>query len=706
MKSIKLKIVLGLFLAVAVPMALVFGFLFRAFYDQTLEQRIDAVTREINQLDNAMTIFMDQAKDNVTLLAGSPLLRRVDASLTSYVATKEKTKAIPREDDATGKAIMAAYQEMQNSHPPYVEVYFGSESGGFVSSLDGPIPAGYDPRKRPWYLDALAAPDRPVISKAYMSTSGEAVVGVTKVASEGGSRLGAVGVDISLTVLTDIVKAIKIGRTGYVVFVQGDGVVISNPRDAGQNFKKIAELGIPGLKQAFDLGRGQAVVEMGGERFLALCHDAPNLGWKFLTFVSEDEVVGPVRALMWRSALAIGAILLLIGGFISFFLNKEIFRPLTRIIGQLRAVGQGRYDERLTVRRRDEVGEVCEALNQTTETLAASVGEIEKRRAEAERTAREADEARRQAEEARSRAESARIEGMLHAADRLKGVAGVVSAASGELSAQIEEASLGAGHQSGRIDETATAVEEMSASVLEIARNAGSAAALADRTRAAADDGKVQMEKVKADAHGIHDGFQDVYASVSDLSAKADGIGSIARTIEDIADQTNLLALNAAIEAARAGEAGRGFAVVADEVRKLAEKTMLATKEVGEAVTGIQHSVGGTLGGMDRTRQVIAQAMDQTDAAASGLDAILSLVGESSDQVRSIATAAEQQSSATEEINRHIEEINAASTETAEAMRHASGAVSDLARQTEALGELIASLEQESGGRGARALGR
>ena len=80
MKSITIKIMLGLFLAVTVPMALVFGFLFRAFYTQTVGQRIDAITREINQLDNAMTIFMDQGKENVVLLADSPLLRRVSAT--------------------------------------------------------------------------------------------------------------------------------------------------------------------------------------------------------------------------------------------------------------------------------------------------------------------------------------------------------------------------------------------------------------------------------------------------------------------------------------------------------------------------------------------------------------------------------------------------------------------------------------------------
>ncbi|EFL49475.1 methyl-accepting chemotaxis sensory transducer with Cache sensor [Solidesulfovibrio fructosivorans JJ]] len=707
MKSIKFKIMLGLVLVISIPVALVFAFLYHDIYQRTIDGQTDAIRREIRQLDNAMTIFMDQAKYNVTLLGTSPLMEKVDGNLTSYVDTREKTmKVVPRGDDATGQAITTLFKRMQETHPAYVEVYFGSEQGGFVSSVEGGLPVGYDPRKRPWYQDALATPDKPAISKAYMSTTGEAVVGVAQVVSRAGKNIGAVGLDISLKVLTDIVKAIKIGQTGYVVFVQGDGVVISNPRNPEQNFKKISELGIPGLQKAFSLERGDTVVTMGGTRYLALCHTAPKLGWKFVTFVAYDEVVGPIQSLMWWSGLAIAVILIFICGVISVFLGKEIFKPLTRIIGQLRAIGAGRYDARLTVRRKDEIGQVYDALNQTTATLEANLGEIEAKRTEAERTAREAEEARQQAEEARRLAEEAKVEGMLHAATQLKDVVGIVSTASTELSAQIEEASRGSEHQAGRINEAATAMEEMSASVIEIAKNAGNTATLAEKTKSAAAEGKTQMEQVKTDVDGIHQGFRQVYDSVSDLSSKADGIGSIAQTIEDIADQTNLLALNAAIEAARAGEAGRGFAVVADEVRKLAEKTMTATKEVGQAVSGIQTGVSGTLTGMDRTKQIIEQSLGQTAQASSGLGTILGLVVESSDQVRGIATAAEQQSTATEDINRNIEEINVISTETADAMREAAKAVSDLAEQAVVLQDLIRSLEDQSGRKNQAALPR
>jgi methyl-accepting chemotaxis protein len=182
------------------------------------------------------------------------------------------------------------------------------------------------------------------------------------------------------------------------------------------------------------------------------------------------------------------------------------------------------------------------------------------------------------------------------------------------------------------------------------------------------------------------------------LGRQAEDIGRIMTVITDIADQTNLLALNAAIEAARAGDAGRGFAVVADEVRKLAEKTMQATKEVGEAIGVIQHSTRLNVENVDKNVKLIESATLLASESGAALKEIVGMVDSTTDQVRSIATASEEQSAASEEINRSIEQVNLISTETAQAMREASKAVSELAEQAQVLKGLIEELQSEGRG--------
>jgi hypothetical protein len=82
--------------------------------------------------------------------------------------------------------------------------------------------------------------------------------------------------------------------------------------------------------------------------------------------------------------------------------------------------------------------------------------------------------------------------------------------------------------------------------------------------------------------------MKDMSSSMENIQRFSHGIGSIIKTIEEVAFQTNLLALNAAVEAARAGEAGRGFAVVAEEVRNLATRS-------GESARNTRDMIKGTL---------------------------------------------------------------------------------------------------------------
>jgi len=270
-----------------------------------------------------------------------------------------------------------------------------------------------------------------------------------------------------------------------------------------------------------------------------------------------------------------------------------------------------------------------------------------------------------------------------------------VASASEELAAQIEQSSRGSDEQRSRTAEAATAMEEMNSTVMEVAKSAGASAELAEQAKLKAQHGAELVGQVISTINSVKEQAVGLKNDMTQLGTQAEGIGQIMNVISDIADQTNLLALNAAIEAARAGDAGRGFAVVADEVRKLAEKTMQATNEVGSHIHAVQESARKSIQNTETTTQAIQASTELAHKSGLALSEIVGLVDSTSDNVRGIATASEEQSAASEEISRSTEEINRIASETAEAMLQSGQAVSDLARLAAELRGIINNMNSQ-----------
>ncbi|MGV7006106.1 methyl-accepting chemotaxis protein [Desulfovibrio sp. QI0442] len=677
------------------------------------EQTKTAVEQSIRTEAEKINTYMALVQEGAAAIAiAGQNLRHVqqghEADLSDDVAAMLKAN-LTRYPEASGCGLWfepGAFRAGQRYYGPYA--YW--DKGKIEMTMEYSTPE-YDYPRQPWYTQAIPEQwdrskkrqDSVYWSAPYLDeTSHKLMITVAGIMHDRQERIvGVSTLDVSLENLRKTVDGIKITPNSRAFAVDcRSGLIAAFPADNALLLQPVAKLPFNGAKNELtDTAPGslaQYPLMVNGQPTTVFYSVSPT-GMGLGIAIPDAELFAEARQLAENNSYtAIGAvgILLVLACVVILVLNRTIISPILSLASFSRSVAAGNLETPISSAYQSEFSVLRNAMVSMLESLKEKMREADNHTAEARISAENAEQAQHAAEEATRKAESARTEGMRDAAQRLSQVVAALTAALGSLAARVDETSEGVETQTHRITETASAVEELSASVLEIAKNAETTANLSEDSRHAAEQGSQQFATVLQDVSAIHKDFQTACDSVDDLSNKADAIGAIAQTIEDIADQTNLLALNAAIEAARAGEAGRGFAVVADEVRKLAEKTMTATREVGQSIDSIQQAVRGTLGSMGSTKEVLEKSMQEVNKAESLLGSIVSLAMESSDQVRAIATASEQQSAATGEINASVSAVSSIAEGTATAMQEAAKAVEALKRQSSALTELIAELEK------------
>jgi len=285
------------------------------------------------------------------------------------------------------------------------------------------------------------------------------------------------------------------------------------------------------------------------------------------------------------------------------------------------------------------------------------------------------------------------VENLRDIMNRVNQNAHAVASSSVELQSTAEQTADNASRVVGQATAVATASEEMSATSNDIANNCHLAAESSNEASATAQNGARIVENTILGMGRIADKVRGTAEVVDKLGTRSDQIGEIVATIEDIADQTNLLALNAAIEAARAGEHGRGFAVVADEVRALAERTTKATREIGEMIKSIQTETRQAVAAMEEGVSEVERGTSEAGRSGQALTEILGQINVVTDQIRQIATAAEEQTATTREISNNIQDISETVGLSARSSQEASRASSALSQLSMDLQNLVSSFK-------------
>ena len=610
--NIKQKLILAFAAIASLPVILVAVLIILNVRHEARDSFIDSSGREIRQVDNAMQLFFEGISQNVAYLAAHPQLQAIDADVKRYLSG-DAAQIAP---GARDQQLFALFEGLAKSHSAYTYLSLGTEDGGYVFWPGDPKLANYDPRTRPWYKTAMAQPGKTLRTEAYYWAADNVVL-VSTVQSfndRQGKASGVVNIDVSLKQLTDLVKQIKLGESGYLMLMEANNTVLVDPSDPSHNFKKLGELG-DGYRQLSEAGQGLVQVELGGERYMALVWPSEALGWRFVGLVRESEVMAGAARLTWliaAIALVCGVLFAVAGaGFAGL-----IVKPIRGVASGLEGIAQGEGDltARLEVKGRDETAQLAGWFNQFLEAIRTLIQRI---------------------------GEAA---GQIHSS----------SASATEVSVEMADV---AERQREAVDMVSTAFHEMVATANEVARSCRGAAESAENGHRRVAEGKQQIEVTTDNVNRLGRRLTESSQAMVELEAGSRSINQILGTIRAIAEQTNLLALNAAIEAARAGDQGRGFAVVADEVRALAKRTSDSTGEIEHLLGTLENKTQEVTQKMGSCLDLSRASVSSIESARDSFEGIQLSVNEIRDQNLQISAAAEEQHSVAEEINRHIQQI-------------------------------------------------
>lgn len=299
---------------------------------------------------------------------------------------------------------------------------------------------------------------------------------------------------------------------------------------------------------------------------------------------------------------------------IYFIIKRTVAIPLKNTVNIISEIASGDLTREIYVIRKDEVGQIIDALRRMVNNLKEIVNMVA---ITTEKT----------------------------------------SAAAFDISAAVEEQAAVTSQQSSSVSEITATMEELSITTTQVAEYADSVAGLAAESLNNTKTGANSVELVTNKMQEINADNQNNIKDIIELGKKSEEINKVMVIINNIADQTKLIAFNAALEASSAGEAGKRFGVVAAEIRRLADSVLASTGETESKIREIQEAVNNMVIASEKSSKGIQDGLIYSTETAQKLAKIVTGAQETADAAKQISLSTQQELSATEQVLTALKEI-------------------------------------------------
>ncbi|SHK31852.1 sigma-B regulation protein RsbU (phosphoserine phosphatase) [Selenomonas ruminantium] len=323
--------------------------------------------------------------------------------------------------------------EKSYGNDSYSATYFGSKHGFLICSSVFPgdeysplsdDPAfDYDPRIRPWYINAVNA-NKAVFSLPYITILNEEhndveVISCSVPYYDAAGVAGVASIDMATEKLRKYIHGTIIGEKGINFVMTNEGRIVFSPQQEGvlaetdkpQDLRKSE---VPELAQAAQQmaggEKGMMPVEIGGEKYMLAFAPIPTIGWSLGILVSQDDMMSSLQEsqnyymgqmdkfkenlqneylFLLKAALLALFIMIVIMFFLSERLSDRFVKPIKQMADGVREIASGNLDKKLEIKTGDEIEHLAVCFNAMTDELKAYIDNLSRVTAEREKVAAE-----------------------------------------------------------------------------------------------------------------------------------------------------------------------------------------------------------------------------------------------------------------------------------------------------------------------------